>query len=87
MSPITTGGKKPPNPPIAPTIPVAAPGLSGNSFGTSLNTAPLPRPRKTPMVRQAIETVSMVGWAATAASAAPSMATPAKAAVSTAGPP
>src|SRR5690349_6764981 len=82
-SPITTGGKNPPSPPIAPTIPVAAPGFSGNSPGTSLKITPLPMPRKTPIDRHAIDTVNIVGCVAIAARTAPSTATPAKAAVRT----
>ena len=52
--PITSGGKKPPRPPAAPTTPVTAPTRSGNHSGTSLNTAPVPRPSATAIVRQQI---------------------------------
>ena len=48
---MTSGGKKPPSPPAAPTIPAAAPTLSGNQTGTSLNTAPVAKP-STSHVRQ-----------------------------------
>ncbi len=61
--PITIGGKNPPSPPAAPTTPVTAPTWSGNHAGTSLNTAPVPRPRHIAIVRQAIVsgTIVLVG--------------------------
>ena len=59
--PSSNGGKKPPRPPAAPTIPVAAPVAFGKNSGTCLNTAPLPRPRKTAIVRQKIVTGTIDG--------------------------
>ncbi len=43
-TPSSNGGKNPPRPPSAPTRPVTVPVSRGNRSGTSLNTAPLPRP-------------------------------------------
>ncbi len=40
----SSGGKKPPSPPIAPTSPVTVPVCLGKYCGTSLKTAPLPKP-------------------------------------------
>src|SRR6185503_20160633 len=74
--PITTGGKNPPSPPAAPTIPVAAPVDCGKSSGTALKTAPLPRPRNPASVRQAIVTGSQVGLAEMCASQAASSPAP-----------
>jgi len=45
--PSSNGGKNPPNPPIALTRPVTVPVSRGKCCGTSLNTAPLPRPIRT----------------------------------------
>jgi hypothetical protein len=42
--PSRSGGKKPPRPPIAPTSPVTVPVSRGKYCGTSLKTAPLPKP-------------------------------------------
>src|ERR1019366_9673451 len=43
-TPSTRGGKNPPKPPAAPTSPATLPTEPGKYSGTSLNTAPLPRP-------------------------------------------
>src|SRR5215510_14485067 len=49
--PRTSGEKKPPNPPAAPTRPVTAPTDCGKYSGTNLKTAPLPNPMAAAMPR------------------------------------
>src|SRR5438067_13747519 len=45
-NPSNNGGKKPPKPPSAPTNPPTVPVSLGKNCGTSLKTAPLPRPSR-----------------------------------------
>ena len=63
---MTSGGKKPPRPPAAPTMPVTLPTRSGGAMpATQANTPPVPRPRK-----NAISTNGDAGRAPRAAAAA-----------------
>jgi hypothetical protein len=86
-SPMTSGGKKPPRPPAAPTMPVTAPFVSGKKVGTILNTAPAPMPRKNASVRQKIVTGTMVGSDACQERPTASSPTPKNAMLSTRCPP
>src|SRR5262245_25081256 len=69
-APRTSGGKKPPSPPAAPTSPVTAPTDCGKYSGTSLNTAPLPNPIAAAIPNAPIVKVTIIGQARKTAIAA-----------------
>src|SRR5262245_64413531 len=62
-APRTSGGKNPPSPPAAPTIPVTAPTDCGKYSGTSLNTAPLPSPMAAAIPNAPMVNVTIIGQA------------------------
>ena len=53
-TPITSGGKKPPRPPAAPTMPVTAPTRSGYQTGHELEHRPHAEAERHAIVRQQI---------------------------------
>ena len=82
-NPSSSGGKNPPIPPIAPTRPVTVPVSVGKYCGTSLNTAPLPRPSSAAHPRAPTVNGSMDGHAISSANGT----TPKKTTLSTRAPP